>query len=80
VRLVDPTVVVALGATALRALSGKRQTLAPLRGILCPWEGRYLLVTVHPSFLLRLPDEQARAIEREGFVDDLRRAAGGVVQ
>jgi len=80
VRLVDPTVVVALGATALQALSGKRQTLAPLRGILRPREDRYLLVTVHPSFLLRLPDKQARALEREGFVDDLRRAAGGVVQ
>ena len=30
-------------------------------------------ITVHPSFLLRLPDEQARTIERTRFVDDLKR-------
>ncbi|MBO9670054.1 MAG: UdgX family uracil-DNA binding protein [Sphingobium sp.] len=75
VRLVNPSVVVALGATALHALSGRKQTLGPVRGQLLPWENRLLLPTVHPSFLLRLRDEQGRAIEREKFVRDLRKAA-----
>jgi len=75
VRLVNPLVVVALGATALHALSGRKQTLGPVRGQLLPWENRLLLPTVHPSFLLRLHDQQGRAIEREKFVRDLRKAA-----
>jgi DNA polymerase len=35
-------------------------------------EGRHALVTVHPSYLLRLPDEAARAVEYANFVKDLR--------
>ena len=77
IRLVAPATVVALGATALHALTGKRQAIGPLRGVARPWEGRRLLVTVHPSFLLRLPDQRTRAAEREAFVGDLRRAAKG---
>ena len=38
-------------------------------------DGRKAMVTVHPSYLLRLPDEDARAREYERFVDDLRLAA-----
>lgn len=75
IRLVDPAIVIALGATALHALTGRKQALGPLRGSLEPWEGRRLLVTVHPSFLLRLPDEQAREIERARFVRELHKAA-----
>ncbi|MFT3965572.1 MAG: UdgX family uracil-DNA binding protein [Sphingobium sp.] len=71
IRLVDPAIVVALGSTALQALSGRKQALGPLRGSLEEWGGRRILVTVHPSFLLRLPDEQARLIERARFVRDL---------
>ena len=37
--------------------------------------GRKALVTVHPSYLLRLPDEDAKAREYERFVDDLKIAA-----
>lgn len=77
IRVVDPRVVVALGATALQALTGKRQALGPLRGVLRPWDDKRLLVTVHPSFLLRLPDERTRATEREAFTRDLRQAAEG---
>ncbi|HEX7821851.1 MAG TPA: UdgX family uracil-DNA binding protein [Sphingobium sp.] len=74
VRLVRPVLVVALGATALHALSGRKQALAPVRGEIVPWQGGQLLATVHPSYLLRLPDEQARVIERGRLVRDLRRA------
>jgi len=80
IRLVRPKLVVALGATALQALTGRKQALAPIRGTIMPGQdGRALLVTVHPSFLLRLPDEQGRRIEREKFVRDLAVArAGGI--
>lgn len=75
VRLVSPRVVIALGATALHALTGRKQALAPVRGAALPWSGGVLLPTVHPSFLLRLPDAQARTIERERFVRELRAGA-----
>ncbi|MFL9839410.1 UdgX family uracil-DNA binding protein [Sphingomonas sp. ST-64] len=74
IRLVDPAVVVALGATAVHALTGRKQALAPLRDGPLPLGERRMIVTVHPSFLLRLPDEQARGIERERFVRDLAAA------
>lgn len=74
IRLVDPAVVVSLGATALHALSGRKQALGPVRGTAIDWDGRALLPTVHPSFLLRLPDAQARKIEHEKFVRDLGKA------
>jgi len=75
IQLVDPRVVVALGTTALHALSGQKQALAPVRGVVSQWQGRHLLATVHPSYLLRLPDEQSRDIERGKFVRELRKAA-----
>jgi uracil-DNA glycosylase family 4 len=75
VRLVRPAVIVALGATALQALSGRKQALGPVRGLVMTFGDVPFLPTVHPSFLLRLPDEQARDIEREKFVRDLHKAA-----
>lgn len=74
IKLIDPAVVVALGATALHALSGRKQALAPVRGEILPWQDRHLLVSVHPSFLLRLPDPQAKAIEQRRLVRDLSKA------
>ena len=38
-------------------------------------DGTQVLVTVHPSYLLRLPDEEAKAREYERFVEDLKLAA-----
>ena len=71
VRLVHPAVVVALGRTALRALDGV--SLKTGRGLLLPWEGRTLLATIHPSYLLRLHDHRDEAEAR--FRADLRTAA-----
>lgn len=71
IRLVNPAVVVALGSTALHALTGKKQALAPMRGAPIPWQGRSLVVTVHPSFLLRLPDQQSRDLEQSNFIKNL---------
>jgi DNA polymerase len=73
---VRPRVVVALGATAARALSGRDLKIGAARGRrLALGTGAELLVTVHPSYLLRLPDEAARAREYDTFVADLRQVA-----
>ena len=73
VRLVEPRVVVALGRTALRALDGISAKTD--RGMLLPWEGRTLLATIHPSYLLRL--RERREEEEARFREDLRIAARG---
>lgn len=73
--LVSPEIVVALGKTAAEALTGKKVTITRERGALRPWGSRQLLVTVHPSFILRLPDREAKIIEYKKFVRDLHLAA-----
>ena len=70
--LIRPPVTVALGATAARSLFGKVVTIGKLRG--APHQladGSECWVTVHPSFLLRMPDEIRRREERARFVEDL---------
>ena len=73
--LVQPALTVALGATAVASLSGYRGPLKAIRGRqMQTGEGRPLFATVHPSYLLRLPDEAAKAEEYTQFVSDLRAA------
>lgn len=70
--LIDPRLVVAMGGSAARALAGKAVTIGRLRGQTMHWpNGRAGLVTVHPSYLLRLPDPQARHAAFDAFVADL---------
>jgi len=72
--LIRPPLTVALGATAARSLIGKVVTISKLRG--SPVEladGSECWVTVHPSFLLRIPEEDRRREERARFVDDMKR-------
>ena len=67
------TVFVALGATAVTSLMGKPASISSLRGRKLELaDGAALLVTVHPSYLLRMPDRAQAAIERKRFEDDLR--------
>jgi DNA polymerase len=68
--LVRPKLVVALGATAILALSGKATPVTRSRGRarFGPYEG---YVTVHPSYLLRLPDEETKRAAYEAFLADL---------
>ncbi len=74
--LVKPRMTVALGATAARSLFGKTVTIARERGrVLDLPDGGAAWITVHPSYLLRLPDEDARREEYARFVQDLNRAA-----
>jgi DNA polymerase len=74
-RLVRPRVILALGATAAHAVVGLPIPILKARGRAIPLDDQsQAMVTLHPSYLLRLPDEKAKA---EGFalmVEDLRAA------
>lgn len=70
--LIRPKLVVALGATAVYALLGTRVRVMQSRGAILPApDGFSILVTVHPSSLLRNPDRSRAAEQRRQFVDDL---------
>jgi uracil-DNA glycosylase len=76
VAAVKPELVVAMGATAAQSVFGKITPINRNRGRLIDLsEGIKALVTVHPSYLLRLPDADAKAREYQRFVDDLGIAA-----
>lgn len=69
----QPQLVVAMGATAAQSVLGKITPINKTRGhLLDQADGTQVLVTVHPSYLLRLPDEDAKALEYKRFVDDLK--------
>ena len=73
---IKPELVVAMGATAAQSVFGKMTPINKNRGRLIDLTGGIkAVVTVHPSYLLRQPDAEARAREYERFVADLRIAA-----
>ena len=74
-RLVKPRVILAMGATAGLGVLGRKPAVTRERGQPIPLaDGATALLTVHPSYLLRLPDAAAKAVERERFVEDLAQA------
>jgi uracil-DNA glycosylase family protein len=78
IALVKPRVLVCLGATAAQALLGKtfkvsRQRGEFVRSPLAP----VVTATIHPSSILRAPDEETRREEMRRFIADLRKAAAG---
>ncbi|KRQ99391.1 UdgX family uracil-DNA binding protein [Bradyrhizobium valentinum] len=74
---IRPDLVVAMGATAAQSVFGKITPINKNRGHPIDLsDGTRALVTVHPSYLLRLPDADAKAREYRRFVDDLKIAAG----
>jgi uracil-DNA glycosylase family protein len=73
---IKPDLVVAMGATAAQSVFGKITPINKNRGRLIEFDGGInVLVTVHPSYLLRLPDVGAKAREYQRFVEDLKIAA-----
>ena len=73
---IKPDLVVAMGATAAQSVLGKITPINKNRGRLINLDdGTRALVTVHPSYLLRLPDADAKAREYQHFVQDLKTAA-----
>lgn len=77
--VVKPDVIVCLGATAAQSLLGKSFKVTQRRGELIPHElAPYVVATVHPSSILRAPDEQRRHDEMERFIEDLRQVAAAL--
>jgi DNA polymerase len=74
--IVQPAVAVALGATAARGVMRKSLTINANRGRLIPLRGFQALITVHPSYLLRLQEERDKRREFDLSVKDLHLAAG----
>lgn len=72
VALVRPRLIVALGASAAESLTGSREAILKRRGgIEAGPEGLPVFLTVHPSFLLRLPDPVSKEMETERLRQDL---------
>src|SRR5438477_9676464 len=76
---IQPELVVAMGATAAQSVFGKITPINKNRGRVIDLDrGIRALVTVHPSYLLRLPDAESRTREYARFVDDFRIAAAAL--
>jgi DNA polymerase len=76
IHLVKPRAIVCLGATAAQALLGKSFRVTRIRGRFVPSTlAAFVLATVHPSSLLRAPDDETRRRETETFIEDLRKVA-----
>jgi uracil-DNA glycosylase len=74
--VIHPEVLVCLGATAAQALFGKSFKVTQMRGEILQHElAEKIMATVHPSSILRAPDDETRHREMELFVRDLRRIA-----
>ncbi len=73
--ILRPQMTVALGATAARSLTGKTVTISRERGrVVTLADGKAAWITVHPSYLLRLPDKIQADEEFARFVEDLKGA------
>jgi uracil-DNA glycosylase family protein len=76
IALVKPGAIVCLGATAAQALLGRAFKVTAHRGALVPSPlAPVVVATVHPSSILRAPDDESRHLEMEKFTADLRAAA-----
>ena len=76
IELVKPRAIVCLGATAAQALLGRQFKVTAHRGELIPSPlAPVVLATVHPSSILRAPDDETRRTEMKRFTDDLRQIA-----
>ena len=74
--IVQPQLVVALGATAARSLMGRQVAIGKVRGeVFALADGTQLLITIHPSALLRIQEEADKREAHAAFVKDLKVAA-----
>ncbi len=71
IALVKPKLILSMGATALQSLTGRREGLLKRRGRVEDTRHGRVFVTVHPSYLLRLPTAALRETETAKFRDDL---------
>ena len=74
VALIKPKLIVALGATAAQTLLGSKFRVTKQRGeFLESTLATYVMATVHPSSILRAPDDETRRLEYRRFIDDLKK-------
>ncbi|HMA57531.1 MAG TPA: UdgX family uracil-DNA binding protein [Pseudolabrys sp.] len=72
-KLIKPEIVVALGATAVRSVSGRPLTIKTIRGRVMPLpDGGRMLATIHPSYILRIEDEADKREQYRKLVADLK--------
>ena len=77
--VVRPQLVVCLGATAAQTFLGKKFKVTQERGkVLASALAPRVLATVHPSSILRAPDDETRHVEMRRFVDDLKKVAEAI--
>jgi len=77
--IVRPRLMIAMGATAARSLTGRAVTVGAVRGTpVMLADGTACWITVHPSYLLRLPPERDADAEFGQFVADLKAAVGSL--
>jgi len=76
VALIKPEIIVALGATAAQTLLGPKFRVTKQRGeFLESTLATYVMATVHPSSILRAPDDETRHLELRAFINDLKKLA-----
>jgi DNA polymerase len=78
VKVVKPRVVVCMGATAAQALLGRNFKVTQQRGKVITQGALPIIATVHPSSILRAPDEETRHAEMARFIEDLKIVAAQV--
>jgi DNA polymerase len=72
-KLVKPDIIVALGATAVRSVSGRPFSINKVRGqIMVLPDGARMLATIHPSYILRIEDKADKRAQYKQFVADLK--------
>ena len=72
-KIIRPDVIVALGATAIRSISGRPLTINKIRGrVMTLSDGGHMLATIHPSYILRIEDEANKRRQYRQFVADLK--------
>ena len=81
IKIVKPEVVVLLGASAAQGILGRQFRVTQQRG---QWVqsniGPLVMATIHPSAILRAPDDDSRHEEMRKFVDDLKKVAAQLQQ
>jgi len=76
IEIVKPKVIVCLGATAAQALLGSNFRVSQERGKFIESDlAPYIIATVHPSAILRAPDDETRHEQKRRFIDDLKKVA-----
>jgi len=76
IEIVKPKVIVCLGATAAQALLGSKFRVSKGRGKFIESDlAPYIIATVHPSAILRAPDDETRHEQKRRFIDDLKKVA-----